>query len=48
MKSGHTGIGASCEGHGMTAVLFVVGLVLAALCLDVLRSVVADEDVDEQ
>jgi hypothetical protein len=32
----------------MTVALIVLGLVLAALCLDVLRSLVANEDVDEQ
>jgi hypothetical protein len=31
----------------MTAVLCVLGLVLAALCLVVLRSLVTNEDVDE-
>ena len=36
------------EGYGMTAVLVVSGLVFVALCLDVLRSLVTDEDVDEQ
>lgn len=32
----------------MIAVLIVLGLVLGALCLDVLRSLVTDEDIDEQ
>jgi len=32
----------------MTAVLVFLGLILGALCLDVLRSLVRDEDVDEQ
>jgi hypothetical protein len=31
----------------MTAVLIVMGLVLGALCLDVFRSLVTNEDVDE-
>jgi len=48
MKSGQTEIGERCEGYSMTAVLIVLGLVLAALCFDVLRSLVKDEDVDEQ
>jgi hypothetical protein len=47
MKSSRTGINEWCEGYGMTAVLFVLVLVLGALCLDVLRSLVKDEDVDE-
>jgi hypothetical protein len=48
MTSGHTEVDKCCEGHGVTAVLIVLGLVLGALCLDVLRSVVTNEDVDEQ
>jgi hypothetical protein len=32
----------------MTAVLIVLGLILGALCFDVLRSLVTNEDVDEQ
>ena len=32
----------------MTIVLIVLGLILAALCFDVLRSRLTNEDVDEQ
>jgi len=46
-KAGQTGINEYRERHGMTAVLFVLAIVLGALCLLVLRSLVTNEDVDE-
>ena len=47
MKPGQTQVGKGCERYDMTTVLFVLGLVLGALCLVVLKSLVTNEDVDE-
>jgi hypothetical protein len=48
MKPGHTESGNSSEGNRMSAVLIILGVVLGVLCFVVLRSLVTNEDVDEE